>query len=233
MLPTPATTLPQHPCSACHAWGYRPYNTGDLSTNCAWLSLLAFGESWHNTHHCFPYSARHGLEWWEVDLSWYFIRTLQVGTASYAVVVMLVQHCPFLAIPETLCSPGSAPACLSAWASRAHSPHTSGGLHPLLLSLQLFAGRKKKEGKGRQACACGYAPAPVLTPPCPRAPCLPACAPVQFLGLAWDIRLPSESSKKKFSTSNPAAVTGMEEEEQLEGPSSAQQAQQGAGRKED
>ena len=46
------------------------YNTGDLSRNNWWVGILAFGEGWHNTHHAFPYSARHGLEWWQVDMTW-------------------------------------------------------------------------------------------------------------------------------------------------------------------
>jgi len=56
--------------SASHRYGYRTYETDDLSTNCWWVALLTFGEGWHNNHHAFPRSARHGLRWWEVDLSW-------------------------------------------------------------------------------------------------------------------------------------------------------------------
>lgn len=56
--------------SAAHRYGYRRYRTGDLSTNCWWVALLTFGEGWHNNHHAFPRSARHGLRWWELDLSW-------------------------------------------------------------------------------------------------------------------------------------------------------------------
>ncbi|KAL4443614.1 hypothetical protein ABPG75_011351 [Micractinium tetrahymenae] len=63
--------------SACHIWGSRPYATPDLSTNCGWLALPTFGESWHNNHHAFPGSARHGLEWWQVDIAWWAIRALQ------------------------------------------------------------------------------------------------------------------------------------------------------------
>jgi stearoyl-CoA desaturase (Delta-9 desaturase) len=59
--------------SVCHLWGTRPYDTADQSRNNALLGLLAFGEGWHNNHHAFPYSARHGLRWWQVDLAWYVI----------------------------------------------------------------------------------------------------------------------------------------------------------------
>jgi stearoyl-CoA desaturase (delta-9 desaturase) len=40
--------------------------------------LLSFGEGWHNNHHAFPFSARHGLKWYELDLTWWQIRLLQV-----------------------------------------------------------------------------------------------------------------------------------------------------------
>jgi len=59
--------------SAAHMFGYRTYPTQDLSTNCWWVALVTFGEGWHNNHHAFPTSARHGRRWWEVDLSWMLI----------------------------------------------------------------------------------------------------------------------------------------------------------------
>ncbi|KAJ6844576.1 palmitoyl-monogalactosyldiacylglycerol delta-7 desaturase, chloroplastic isoform X1 [Iris pallida] len=69
--------------SACHVWGYQTWNTKDLSRNNWWVALLAFGEGWHNNHHAFEYSARHGLEWWEVDMTWYVVKLLQaVGLAT-------------------------------------------------------------------------------------------------------------------------------------------------------
>ncbi|XP_057969641.1 palmitoyl-monogalactosyldiacylglycerol delta-7 desaturase, chloroplastic-like [Malania oleifera] len=69
--------------SATHIWGKQAWNTGDLSKNNWWVALLAFGEGWHNNHHAFEYSARHGLEWWQVDMTWYMVRVLQaVGLAT-------------------------------------------------------------------------------------------------------------------------------------------------------
>lgn len=62
--------------SAAHSLGYRTYATGDLSTNCWWVALLSWGEGWHNNHHAFPYSARHGLRWFEFDPTWWSIRFL-------------------------------------------------------------------------------------------------------------------------------------------------------------
>lgn len=52
-----------------HYFGRRRFATPDESRNMAWLSLLSFGESWHNNHHAFPRSARHGLGRGQVDLS--------------------------------------------------------------------------------------------------------------------------------------------------------------------
>lgn len=62
--------------SVCHLWGTRPFRSGDHSRNNAVVGILALGEGWHNNHHAFPASARHGLRWWEFDLSYLFIRTL-------------------------------------------------------------------------------------------------------------------------------------------------------------
>jgi stearoyl-CoA desaturase (delta-9 desaturase) len=63
--------------SAAHRFGIHKYPTRDQSTNCWWVALLTFGEGWHNNHHAFPSSARHGLEWYELDFSWYLIFILQ------------------------------------------------------------------------------------------------------------------------------------------------------------
>lgn len=69
--------------SASHVWGNQTYNTGDLSRNNWWVALLAFGEGWHNNHHAFEYSARHGFEWWQVDVTWGVVCLLEkLGLAS-------------------------------------------------------------------------------------------------------------------------------------------------------
>ncbi len=64
--------------SVCHIWGSRPYRSQDHSRNNAIFGVLALGEGWHNNHHAFPASARHGLGWWQFDLSYVIIRTLQL-----------------------------------------------------------------------------------------------------------------------------------------------------------
>ncbi len=62
--------------SICHLWGGRPYQSDDHSRNNVVVGVLALGEGWHNNHHAFPTSARHGLRWWQIDISYYIIRVL-------------------------------------------------------------------------------------------------------------------------------------------------------------
>jgi stearoyl-CoA desaturase (delta-9 desaturase) len=59
--------------SICHLWGTRPFKSHDESRNNPIVGVLALGEGWHNNHHAFPTSARHGLRWWEIDTSWIII----------------------------------------------------------------------------------------------------------------------------------------------------------------
>ncbi|HET6795496.1 MAG TPA: acyl-CoA desaturase [Acidimicrobiales bacterium] len=64
--------------SLCHVLGARPNRTRDRSANVSPLAVLSMGESWHNNHHAFPSSARHGLGPRQVDTSarliWLFER---------------------------------------------------------------------------------------------------------------------------------------------------------------
>jgi stearoyl-CoA desaturase (delta-9 desaturase) len=62
--------------SVCHLWGQQPYPDKDHSRNNFVFGVLAMGEGWHNNHHAFPTSARHGLRWWQLDVSYYVIRLL-------------------------------------------------------------------------------------------------------------------------------------------------------------
>ncbi len=62
--------------SASHTWGYRNYETDDISTNLWWVALLSFGEGWHNNHHAVQRSAAHGLRWYEFDMTYWVIRFL-------------------------------------------------------------------------------------------------------------------------------------------------------------
>ena len=70
--------------SATHMWGSRRFRTKDDSRNNWWVALLTFGEGWHNNHHAHPTSARHGLAWYELDITWLQIRGLQfLGLARH------------------------------------------------------------------------------------------------------------------------------------------------------
>jgi stearoyl-CoA desaturase (Delta-9 desaturase) len=55
--------------SLCHFFGRQRFDTRDESRNLAWLAPFTFGEAWHNNHHAFPTSFRHGLRRWELDPS--------------------------------------------------------------------------------------------------------------------------------------------------------------------
>jgi stearoyl-CoA desaturase (delta-9 desaturase) len=63
--------------SLTHVWGNKRFDTTDESRNNWVTAVLTLGEGWHNNHHHYPGSARQGFYWWEVDLTWYFLRTLQ------------------------------------------------------------------------------------------------------------------------------------------------------------
>jgi stearoyl-CoA desaturase (delta-9 desaturase) len=69
--------------SAAHMYGYRNYNVDDLATNNWFVALVAMGEGWHNNHHAYGESARHGHKWWEFDVTWQLIKALKgLGLAS-------------------------------------------------------------------------------------------------------------------------------------------------------
>lgn len=71
--------------SATHIWGYKTYDSKDESTNLWWVALLSYGEGWHNNHHAFQHSARHGLQWWEFDSTYLTIRILELLGLAKAV----------------------------------------------------------------------------------------------------------------------------------------------------
>jgi stearoyl-CoA desaturase (Delta-9 desaturase) len=63
--------------SICHMFGRQDYRSRDEARNNWVVAVLVFGEGWHNNHHAFPVSARHGLTRRQIDLSWLVIRTLE------------------------------------------------------------------------------------------------------------------------------------------------------------
>jgi stearoyl-CoA desaturase (delta-9 desaturase) len=76
--------------SATHMWGPRRFATRDDSRNNWWVALLTFGEGWHNNHHAHPTSARHGLAWYEFDVSWIQIKLLKLAGIARSVRVARV-----------------------------------------------------------------------------------------------------------------------------------------------
>jgi stearoyl-CoA desaturase (delta-9 desaturase) len=72
--------------SLCHFFGRQRFKTGDESRNLWWLSVFTFGESWHNNHHAFPTSARHGLGRFQFDPSAWVIWALEKTGLAWDVV---------------------------------------------------------------------------------------------------------------------------------------------------
>jgi stearoyl-CoA desaturase (delta-9 desaturase) len=64
--------------SLAHLFGSRPYATEDDSRNNWLLALLTTGEGWHNNHHHYQSSANQGFRWWEVDITYYVLRVLEM-----------------------------------------------------------------------------------------------------------------------------------------------------------
>ena len=62
--------------SFCHKYGSRRFETRDNSRNNAIVAVLTLGDGWHNNHHQFPGSARHGLMWWEIDINYLILKLL-------------------------------------------------------------------------------------------------------------------------------------------------------------
>jgi stearoyl-CoA desaturase (delta-9 desaturase) len=88
--------------SICHFWGRRRFRSTDESRNVWVLSLISFGESWHNNHHAFPSSAFHGMARFEaamdpggwvitglekLGLAWKVVRIPRERQASKSLVV--------------------------------------------------------------------------------------------------------------------------------------------------
>ena len=80
--------------SATHMWGTRRFATRDDSRNSWWVALLTFGEGWHNNHHAHPVSARHGLAWYEFDISWITLKMLRAVGVVRDVKVAKVARIP-------------------------------------------------------------------------------------------------------------------------------------------
>ncbi len=62
--------------SLAHCFGSQRYHTGDQSRNNFWLALITLGEGWHNNHHRYPFTTRQGLFWWEIDVTYYILKSM-------------------------------------------------------------------------------------------------------------------------------------------------------------
>jgi stearoyl-CoA desaturase (delta-9 desaturase) len=64
----------------CHTHGPQSWLVDEGAVqahNVPWAAIPSMGESWHNNHHAFPASARHGLYPGQIDLGFGFIRLLE------------------------------------------------------------------------------------------------------------------------------------------------------------
>lgn len=64
--------------SLAHVIGKRRFKTNDESKNSFLLAIITLGEGWHNNHHRYPGSERQGFYWWELDISHYLLKILEV-----------------------------------------------------------------------------------------------------------------------------------------------------------
>jgi stearoyl-CoA desaturase (delta-9 desaturase) len=60
-----------------HFFGYRNFECEDASTNILPWGILIAGEELHNNHHAYGTSAKLSVKWYEFDIGWMYIRTLQ------------------------------------------------------------------------------------------------------------------------------------------------------------
>jgi stearoyl-CoA desaturase (Delta-9 desaturase) len=66
-----------------HYWGYRNFACRDASTNIVPWGILIGGEELHNNHHAYGTSAKLSSRWYEFDIGWLYIRTLEtLGLAT-------------------------------------------------------------------------------------------------------------------------------------------------------
>lgn len=79
--------------SVTHLFGYRSYDTREYSRNNWLLGYVASGEGWHNNHHHDSASASNRHRWWEFDLTWCVIWTLErLGLATKVIRPRAVRH---------------------------------------------------------------------------------------------------------------------------------------------
>jgi len=70
--------------SVCHLWGNQPYGHQDSSRDSWWVSLVTFGEGYHNYHHTYQTDYRNGPLWYNFDPSKWLIYILYLFGLAYA-----------------------------------------------------------------------------------------------------------------------------------------------------
>jgi stearoyl-CoA desaturase (delta-9 desaturase) len=61
-----------------HYTGYRNYDCNDAACNLLPWGILIGGEELHNNHHTFATSAKLSSKWYEFDIGWMYIRTMEI-----------------------------------------------------------------------------------------------------------------------------------------------------------
>ena len=84
LLPAPRDL--QHQLASATSSAGATTTRGDESRNVFWLAIPTWGESWHNNHHAFPTSYRHGLRRWQLDPSAGIIRLMEMTGLAWDVV---------------------------------------------------------------------------------------------------------------------------------------------------
>lgn len=62
--------------SVCHLWGHQPHGQADSSRDSWIVSLVTFGEGYHNYHHTYQSDYRNGPRWYNFDPSKWLIFSL-------------------------------------------------------------------------------------------------------------------------------------------------------------
>jgi len=93
--------------TATHIVGSRRYKTKDDSKNSLIIALLTFGEGWHNNHHYYPNSTRQGFFWWEIDITYYCLKFMQMFGLVWD--IRAVPERILHPKPEVLVNPKTAP----------------------------------------------------------------------------------------------------------------------------
>ncbi|KAG2381668.1 hypothetical protein C9374_006052 [Naegleria lovaniensis] len=69
--------------SLAHTWGDATFNDDHSARDSYIVSLLTFGEGYHNFHHTFAYDYRNGVRWYHYDPGKWIIYTLSLFGCTY------------------------------------------------------------------------------------------------------------------------------------------------------